>query len=130
KKGAFLYAADQGSNNLSGYSIGTGGGISLLVDSPFVTGAQPGVLASDPAGKYLFVGTQKSIESFSLNTSTGDLTSVGTYTIPQATTSSATTFCACSGPRDRLFDNFDLAGGLEFVPRGLGQCAERYEYRG
>ena len=92
KKGAFLYAADQGSNNLSGYSIGTGGGISLLVDSPFVTGAQPGVLASDPAGKYLFVGTQKSIESFSLNTSTGDLTSVGTYTIPQATTSIATTF--------------------------------------
>jgi 6-phosphogluconolactonase len=95
KTGAFLYAANQGSPNLTGYSIDSGGGISLLTTSPFVTGAQPGAIASDPSGKYLFVGTQKSpftIESFNLNTTSGALTSVHSYPVPQAPTSIATTF--------------------------------------
>jgi len=95
KTGAFLYVANQGSPNVTGYSIDSGGGISLLTTSPFVTGAQPGVIASDPAGKYLFVGTQKSpftIQSFSLDTSNGALTSVNPYPVPNAPTSIATTF--------------------------------------
>jgi 6-phosphogluconolactonase len=96
KTGAFLYAANQGSPNITGYLIDpNSGGISLMATSPFVTGAQPGVIASDPAGKYLFVGTQKSpftIQSFSLNTSSGTLTSVNPYPVPNAPTSIATTF--------------------------------------
>jgi 6-phosphogluconolactonase len=96
KSGAYLYAANQGSPNLTGYLIdSTGGGLSLMTTSPFVTSAEPGVIASDPSGKYLFVGTQKSpftIESFNLNTSSGALTSVHSYPVPQAPTSIATTF--------------------------------------
>jgi 6-phosphogluconolactonase len=95
KTGAFMYVANQGSPNLTGYSIGTDGGVSLLTTSPFSTGAQPSVLASDPAGKYLFVGNQKSpftIQSFNLNTSSGSLTLVNTYPVPQAAASIASTF--------------------------------------
>jgi 6-phosphogluconolactonase len=95
KTGQWLYVANQGSPNLTGYSIATDGGISLIATSPFVTGAQPGVIASDPSGKYLFVGTQKSpftIHSFSLDTSSGELTSVNPYPVPNAPTSIATTF--------------------------------------
>lgn len=95
KTGAFLYVANQGSTSLTGYSIGTDGGVSLLTTSPFSTGAQPSVLASDPAGKYLFVGNQKSpftIQSFNLNTSSGSLTLVNSYPVPQAAASIASTF--------------------------------------
>jgi 6-phosphogluconolactonase (cycloisomerase 2 family) len=95
KTGAFLYVANQGSPNLTAYSIGTDGGISLLTTSPFTTSAQPSVLASDPAGKYLFVGNQKSpytIQSFNLDTTSGALTLVNSYPVPQATASIATTF--------------------------------------
>ena len=96
KTGAFLYVANQGSPNITGYLIDkTSGGISLMTTSPFVTGAQPGVIASDPAGKYLFVGTQKSpftIQSFNLNTTSGALTSVSPFPVPNAPTSIATTF--------------------------------------
>ena len=48
-------------HNLAGYSIGSdGAALTLLTTSPFATGAHPSVLATDPAGKYLFVGNQKS----------------------------------------------------------------------
>jgi 6-phosphogluconolactonase (cycloisomerase 2 family) len=93
--GKYLYAANQGSTNLTGYLIGSDGGISLMTTSPFVTAAEPSVLATDPAGKYLFVGNQKSpfsIQSFNLNTSSGTLTSVYTYPVPNAPASIATTF--------------------------------------
>jgi 6-phosphogluconolactonase len=93
--GKYLYVANQGSPNITAYSIDSAGGISLLTTSPFVTGAQPGVIASDPAGKYLFVGTQKSpftIQSFRLDTTSGALTSVNPYPVPNAPTSIATTF--------------------------------------
>ncbi len=95
KTGKYLYVANQGSPNITGYLIDANGGISLQTSSPFVTGAQPGAIASDPAGKYLFVGTQKSpytIQSFSLNTSSGALTSINPYPVPNAPTSIATTF--------------------------------------
>ncbi|MGP0020608.1 MAG: lactonase family protein [Candidatus Sulfotelmatobacter sp.] len=96
KTGKFLYVANQGSPNLTAYSIDpTNGGISLLTTSPFTTGAQPSALASDPAGKYLFVGNQKSpftIQSFNLDTSSGALTLVNSYPVPQAAASIATTF--------------------------------------
>lgn len=96
KTGKYLYVANQGSPNLTGYGIdSTNGGISLLTTSPFTTGAQPSALASDPAGKYLFVGNQKSpftIQSFNLNTSSGTLTLVNSYPVPQAAASIATTF--------------------------------------
>lgn len=93
KSGKFMYVANQGSTNLGAYSIGSDGALTLLTNSPFVTGAQPTVLAIDSGGKYLFVGNQTSpaVQSFSLDSSTGTLTSVSTYTLPGSPTSIAVT---------------------------------------
>jgi len=82
--GKYLYVANQGSSNLSAFSIGSTGGLTLLTGSPFGTGSNPSFIGTDASGKYLFVGNQASsgsVQSFSLDTSTGALTSVATYTI-------------------------------------------------
>jgi 6-phosphogluconolactonase len=93
KSAKFMYVANQGATNLAGYSIGSDGALTLLTTSPFVTGAEPSVLAIDAGGKYLFVGNQSSpaVQSFSLDTGSGTLTSVSTYTLPGTPTSIAVT---------------------------------------
>ncbi|HEX3820748.1 MAG TPA: beta-propeller fold lactonase family protein [Candidatus Sulfotelmatobacter sp.] len=93
KSGTYMYVANQGSTNLAGYSVGSDGTIALLTTSPFGTGSQPSIIAADPNGKYLFVGNQSSpaLQSFSLDGSTGTLTSVQTYPVPGNPTSIAVT---------------------------------------
>jgi 6-phosphogluconolactonase (cycloisomerase 2 family) len=93
KSGAYLYVANQGSSNLSAYSIGSDGSLNGLATSPFAAASQPSVMATDSGGKYLFVGNQSSpvIQSFSLDSGTGTLTSVTTYSVPGTPTSIATT---------------------------------------
>lgn len=78
--GKYLYAANEGSGNLAAFTIGSGGDLTLLTNSPFATGTQPRVIAGDPNGKYLMVGMQSgNIQVFGLDTSTGTLTSFATY---------------------------------------------------
>ena len=93
KSGTYLYVANQASTSVAGYSIGSDGALTGLTTNPFDTGSGPSVLANDKAGKYLFVGNQKSpaIQSFSLDTGSGTLTSVATYTLPGTPTSIAIT---------------------------------------
>jgi 6-phosphogluconolactonase (cycloisomerase 2 family) len=93
KSGKYMYVADQGASNLAGYSIGSDGALTLLTNSPFVTGAEPSVLAIDAGGKYLFVGNQTTpkVQSFSLDTGSGTLTSVLSYSVPGSPTSLAAT---------------------------------------
>ena len=81
KSGKFLYVANQGSSNTAAYNIGSDGGLTLFGNSPFGTAASPTVLATDSSGKFFFVGNQSSpvIQSFTLNTSNGTLTSVASY---------------------------------------------------
>ena len=87
--GKYLYVANQGSANLAAYGIGSDGGLTLLANSPFSTGSQPNFITSDSTGKYLFVGNQSSpaIRSFSLDDSTGTLTSVKSFNLGSAPTS-------------------------------------------
>ena len=87
KSGKYLYVANQGSSNVAAYSIGSDGSLTLLSGSPFSTGSQPGVLASDSSGNYLFVGYSSAIQSFALNSGSGSLTSIATYTISATPTS-------------------------------------------
>jgi len=89
--GKYLYVASQGSAYISGYAIGTGGGLTLLTSSPFAANSQPSLIAIDPNGLYLFVGNQKTaaIESFSLTTSSGVLSEVGSYAVGNSPTSIA-----------------------------------------
>jgi 6-phosphogluconolactonase (cycloisomerase 2 family) len=93
KTAKYMYVANQGASNVAGYSIGSDGSLTLLTSSPFGTGAQPSALAIDPQGKYLFVGNQSSpkVQSFRLDTGSGTLTSVNTYSIPGGPTSLAVT---------------------------------------
>jgi 6-phosphogluconolactonase (cycloisomerase 2 family) len=90
KSGKYLYVANQSSTNMAAYTIASDGSLTLLSTSPFGTNANPNVIAGDSGGKYLFVGNQSSsatIESFSLDTSNGTLTTVATYTVPGTPTS-------------------------------------------
>jgi 6-phosphogluconolactonase len=91
--GKYLYVANEGSSNLAAYGIGSDGGLTLLTNSPFVTGTQPSFITSDSTGKYLFVGNQSSpaIQSFSLDGSTGTLTSVRSFPVGSTPTSIALT---------------------------------------
>jgi 6-phosphogluconolactonase (cycloisomerase 2 family) len=86
KSATYLYVANQASTFVTGYSIGSNGALTGLTTSPFGAGSGPSVLATDPGGKYLFVGTQKTgsatIQSFSLDPGSGTLTSVETYPLP------------------------------------------------
>jgi 6-phosphogluconolactonase len=76
----YLFVGNEGSGNLAAYSIGSGGVLTLLTNSPFATGTQPSLIAGDPNGKYVLVGTQSgNIQVFGLDSGTGTLTSFATY---------------------------------------------------
>jgi 6-phosphogluconolactonase len=79
--GKYLYVANQGSNNLGAYSVVSGGGLTILANSPFGTIKGPTSLAADPNGKYLMVGSQSgaSIEVFLMNGGNGTLGEVASY---------------------------------------------------
>jgi len=85
KSGKFLYVANLGSSNLAAYTIGSDGTLTLLSGSPFSTGTNPSSIVSDSSGKYLFVGNGSGIQSFSLDSGTGALTSVATYSAGNST---------------------------------------------
>ncbi|HXO33995.1 MAG TPA: beta-propeller fold lactonase family protein [Candidatus Acidoferrales bacterium] len=89
--GKFLYVANQGSNNISTYSITSGTGFPVVItDSPFGTESQPSFLVADPNGKYLFVGNQTGsagIQAFGV--SSGSLNSIATYSVGNSPTSIA-----------------------------------------
>lgn len=85
KSSKFLYVANQGSNNLAGYAIGSDGGLTILASSPFTTSANPRFITADPVGNFLFVGNQAqsgaTIQSFSVDPNSGSLTSVASYNV-------------------------------------------------
>jgi 6-phosphogluconolactonase len=89
--GKFLYVANQGSNNISTYSITSGTGFPVVItDSPFGSESQPSFLVADPNGKYLFVGNQTGsagIQAFGV--SSGSLNSIATYSVGNSPTSIA-----------------------------------------
>jgi 6-phosphogluconolactonase (cycloisomerase 2 family) len=87
KSGKYTYVANEASSNLAAYSIGSDGSLTLLTGSPFGTGGGPSFLANDSSGNYLFVGGQSTIQSFSLDTSSGTLTSVASYPVAATATS-------------------------------------------
>jgi len=88
--GKYLYVAnDQSPGSIFAYSIGSDGSLTLISNSQFSTGPQPNFLASDPSGKYIFVGNQSTpvVQSLSVDTGSGILTSVASYTVPGTPTS-------------------------------------------
>ena len=90
KSGKYMYVVNnQSPGDLLAFSIGSDGSLTLISNSQFSTAAEPNSIAIDPSGKYLFVGNQSSsaIQSLSLNSSSGILTSVASYSVAGAPTS-------------------------------------------
>jgi 6-phosphogluconolactonase len=85
--GKFLFVVNQGSNDVSVYSIGSPGSVTQVSGSPFPTGAAPlppsnalpvpaGVAVS--SGNFVYIANQgqDTVSAFSLDTATGKLTAI------------------------------------------------------
>lgn len=93
----FVYVANSGSDNISGFSLSisfpaglplpccslvpSGNFLQLpqpVPNSPFVAGSSPAALAGDPAGKFLFAANfqSNSVSAYSIDQATGSLTAV------------------------------------------------------
>jgi 6-phosphogluconolactonase (cycloisomerase 2 family) len=77
-KGKFLFAANKGSSNLSGFLINVDGTLTAM-PSPFSVGSAPVDVTVDPSGVFVYVANSSGISVFSINSS-NSLTSVGTAT--------------------------------------------------
>lgn len=74
----FVYVTNSGSNNVSGFSIGSSGALTAISGSPFTVGVAPEFLTTDTAGKFLFVSnsTSGTISVFAIDPTSGVLTAV------------------------------------------------------
>jgi 6-phosphogluconolactonase (cycloisomerase 2 family) len=74
--GTFLYAANQASGNVSGFSINlANGSLTPIPGSPFAAGTAPSSVTVDPTGGFLYVANNGSnnVSAYSINSSTGAL---------------------------------------------------------
>jgi 6-phosphogluconolactonase len=96
-KGQYLYVANQASNNVAVFSITSSTGLpvgltNVTTTFSFITESNPSVLAFDPDGGHLFVGSQGTtpgIQSFQVQS--GNLNPIYTYKVGNAATSIAVT---------------------------------------
>jgi 6-phosphogluconolactonase (cycloisomerase 2 family) len=86
--GKYLYVANTGSNNISGYTISSGA-LTVLSTSPFGGVTSPSSIAADSNGKYLVVGSQSSggVVVYRLDASNGTLSAPATYSSGSSITS-------------------------------------------
>lgn len=92
-KGQFLYVANSASNNLAVYSVTSSSGLPIGLTTStttfaFTTENTPSVIAFDPNGGHVFVGSEGStpgIQSFQV--SSGNLNPVYTYKVGNTTSS-------------------------------------------
>jgi 6-phosphogluconolactonase len=74
--GAFLYAADKGSNQISGYKVGqNSGALTPTTTATFSVGTSPTWIAIPPNGGYVYVANfgSASISAYGINTTNGFL---------------------------------------------------------
>jgi hypothetical protein len=75
----FVYAAGEGSSNISAFHLNTTtGALTAVPGSPFNGRSNPHALAVDPAGRFLFVANQtaNNISAFAIDQTSGALTEV------------------------------------------------------
>jgi DNA-binding beta-propeller fold protein YncE len=83
--GTYLYSANRGSGNISGYSIATGGILTTLTDSPYASGSEVTALAEDNTKKYVVAAAASGSVSSALTLyqfdalTAGQLDAVATY---------------------------------------------------
>jgi 6-phosphogluconolactonase len=82
--GKFVIAVNQGTGNVSVYSLDAStGALAVVPGSPFASGSAPGPVAIDPSGKFVFVGDTggNSLSAYTID-SAGSLTPVTGTPIP------------------------------------------------
>jgi 6-phosphogluconolactonase (cycloisomerase 2 family) len=87
RSGKYLYVVNQGSNNVSAYTLDAATGApTLITGSPYATGNAPSFIALDTTGKFVYVGNQTShsITGFLITSSSGTLTNTTTFAINTA----------------------------------------------
>jgi 6-phosphogluconolactonase (cycloisomerase 2 family) len=79
----FAYVANNGSHNLSVFSLNTSTGVLTPIGAPVPTGLNPVSVAADPSGRFVYVANQNgfapgsgTVSAFSLNPATGALTPI------------------------------------------------------
>jgi 6-phosphogluconolactonase (cycloisomerase 2 family) len=82
---AFVFTANAGGNNISGFSNDSSGSLTAVPGSPFPSPGQPFGLAATPNNAFLYVSSFQNaqVTGFSINPTTGSLTPL---TCPVATT--------------------------------------------
>jgi 6-phosphogluconolactonase len=67
--GKFLYTANQGSNDVSAFSIDSSGTLAPLSNSSVLPGTSPSYIVTDTSGRFLFVANRDSnnISVFSID---------------------------------------------------------------
>ncbi|HUH63886.1 MAG TPA: hypothetical protein VLZ50_12855 [Terracidiphilus sp.] len=68
-----FYVVNQGTNQIAGYNIASGGTLTALSGSPYALSAKPFSIAMSPGGGFLYVGTAAGIYVYAINASTGAL---------------------------------------------------------
>lgn len=74
---AYVYVANRGANNISGFTIGSGGALTVISGSPFSTGSLPVALVEDNSHDYVAAicsGGSSDLETYTIGTG-GALTS-------------------------------------------------------
>jgi 6-phosphogluconolactonase len=85
--GKFVVVANQGTSNVSAFSLDAStGALAAVPGSPFASGSAPGPVAIDPSGKFVFVGDTggNSLSAYTID-SAGSLTPVTGTPIPLGT---------------------------------------------
>lgn len=81
--GSYAYVANRANGTISAFSIASTGALTALSGSPFTTGSAPSGLVEDNSHTYLAVvcaGGNPDLQMFSINSTTGALTSFKTAT--------------------------------------------------
>ncbi len=76
---AFVYAANNGSNNVSAFSVtSSSGALTAVSGSPFAAGTAPTAIAADPRGKFVYVTNvlSNNVSAYLVNSMSGTLTTV------------------------------------------------------
>ena len=69
----FVYVTDALANQLIGYTVGSTGGLTPMINGPFATGLFPSSITIDPTGVLIYITNYNSdtIQGFQIDTSTG-----------------------------------------------------------
>lgn len=120
----YAYVTDEAANQLYAYTIGSGGALVPMVNSPFATGQFPINVTVDPRGKYLYVvnNSSSTIGAYALDPASGAPTgSVGSTSTAVGTRPTCATIDPALGIYLYTSNNLDgSVSGLQLNPNNGG----------